>query len=184
MDRRHIPSMFFSKSFLHFLGLLFLSIGSLIAVMSISPQHLLGKHLVWLAWITIMSYIIYPLYQKNEVLFEMIKMQTFFVLCFFTAFTFWKPHLVSLTWGTTLVSILLGLIFVRFIMLFFPRQRMLQYAISYFSVVFFSIFLLYDTKILIKKAKACVKADYINDSLGVVLDGLNIFTNLFRLRDT
>ena len=77
--------------------------------------------------------------------------------------------------------LLLGLLIVRFIMFLFPRQHKINYALSYFSLVLFSLFMLYDTKKLIKKAKQCVKADYINDSLGVVLDSLNIFSNLFHL---
>jgi FtsH-binding integral membrane protein len=183
MYKHKVPSMI-NSSGLNFFALLFLSIGALILVMATSPSHLFGKHLAWMAWILIMSYIIYPLYLKNKSLFEIVKLQTFMVLCFFTAVTFWKPHLVKLSWGTTLMSLLLGLIVIRFAM-FFSRTPLvgLNYALSYFGVVLFSIFLLYDTKILIKKAKACVRADYINDSLGVVLDGLNIFSDLFNLQN-
>ena len=164
-----------------FFGLFFLSLGLLITTMTLPPRYLFIKHLIWFLWILTISYTLFPLYMINHKLFEIVKLQTFIILCFFTALTFWKPHLVSLTWGSTLSVLLLGLIIVRFIMFFFPRQRRINYALSYFSLVLFSIFMLYDTKKLIKKAKQCVKADYINDSLGVVLDSLNIFSNLFHL---
>lgn len=184
MAKHNLPLFALSKSgFLNFLVFFIIYIGVLIFLQYISPKYLIGKHLVWMLWILIMSYTLYPLYIINPVLFEMIKMQTFIILCLFTALTFWKPQLISLSWGTTLLTILLGLIIIRFVMLFFPKQKKMNYILSYFSIILFSIFLLYDTKILIKKAKECVQADYINDSLGVVLDGLNIFSNLFHVQD-
>ena len=42
--------------------------------------------------------------------------------------------------------------------------------------------MLYDTKRLMTKARQCVRADYINDSMGIVLDGLNIFSDLFGIQ--
>ena len=51
---------------------------------------------------------------------------------------------------------------------------------AYILIVLFIFFLLYDTKKIQVNAKNCktATADYINESLGVVLDILNLFQNL------
>ena len=53
-------------------------------------------------------------------------------------------------------------------------------AFAYILIVLFIFFLLYDTKKIQINAKNCItsKADYINESLGIVLDILNLFQNL------
>ena len=53
-------------------------------------------------------------------------------------------------------------------------------AFAYILIVLFIFFLLYDTKKIQINAKKCIteKADYINESLGVILDVLNLFQNL------
>ena len=51
---------------------------------------------------------------------------------------------------------------------------------AYFFIALFTIFILYDTKKIQVAAKMCKESnvDYINQSLGIVLDGLNLFQNL------
>ena len=54
-------------------------------------------------------------------------------------------------------------------------------GISYFVILIFMGFILYDTKRLQINAKECVKADYIRESLKLFLDILNIFVRLVGL---
>ena len=175
---------FIKYSTMRFLILIFLSLSVLLGVMVWSPKDLLGKHAIWLVWVSIMAYILYPLLLQNPTLFSHIKIITYTVMTVLTLFTFWKPHLISLSWGTTLFILLVGLIIIRLLGLLFPPlySSKMSYILSYVSLVLFSFFMLWDTKLLIIKAKKCVNADYINDSLGVVLNGLNIFTNLFDIK--
>ena len=62
------------------------------------------------------------------------------------------------------------------------RNKLMQKtcAFAYILIVLFIFFLLYDTKKIQINAKNCVteKADYINESLGIILDVLNLFQNL------
>ena len=92
------------------------------------------------------------------------------------------PNKVKLSWASTLLTLLIGLILVRIIDMFIPFSSRMNYWLSYISLVLFSFFMLWDTKLLMVKAKQCVKADYINDSMGVFLDGFNIFTNIFAIQ--
>ena len=154
--------------------------------MTWSPKDILGKHAIWLVWIAMMAYILYPMLLVNPQLFQHVKIITMAVMTILTLFTFWKPNLISLSWGSTLLTLLTGLILIRIIGIIFPQSYTSQtdYILSYVSLVLFSFFMLWDTKFLIVKAKQCVNADYINDSLGVVLDGLNIFTNIFNIKNS
>ena len=56
-------------------------------------------------------------------------------------------------------------------------------GISYFIIILFIFFILYDTKQIMMAFKKCktMTADYINQSLGVVLDALNIFMSLVNV---
>jgi len=116
----------------------------------------------------------------NKNLFNIVKYQVLIVMGLLTFFTFLNPKVISLSWGTSLLTMLIGLIVVRFLSLFNPKFN--HYIISYVSFVLFAFFVMYDTKRLIIRAKHCIKADYINDSLGLVLDVLNIFSDLFRIQ--
>jgi len=173
-------------SFLHFMIFLFLSLVLLYGVMMWSPKDILGKHAIWLVWIATMAYILYPLLLQNAQLFQHVKLITIAVMTILTLFTFWKPHLISISWGSTLLVLLIGLILIRLLGIAFPKlyTSQVDYILSYVSLVLFSFFMLWDTKFLMVKAKQCVNADYINDSLGVVLDGLNIFTSIFNMKSS
>ena len=54
-------------------------------------------------------------------------------------------------------------------------------ATSYFVIFLFIGFILYDTKMLQIRAKECVKADYLNESLKLFLDIFNIFVRVLGL---
>ena len=55
-------------------------------------------------------------------------------------------------------------------------------ATSYFFIAVFMGYILYDTKMLQIRAKECVKADYIQESLHLFLDIINIFVRMLALR--
>ena len=185
-NKYNIPSLMDVKNHntLHFLGLLFISIALLVTVMSWPAKNLFGKHFLWLLWIGVMGYTLYPLFQIDPQLFSIVKFQALFVMTILTLFTFWKPHLISLSWGTTLFVLLIGLIVIQLFSLIIPGfyTSKINYFISYISLILFAFFMLYDTKRLMTKARQCVRADYINDSMGIVLDGLNIFSDLFGIQ--
>ena len=183
-NKYNIPSLMDVHNTLHFLGLLFISIALLVTVMSWPAKNLFGKHFLWLLWIGVMGYTLYPLFQIDPQLFSIVKFQALFVMTILTLFTFWKPHLISLSWGTTLFVLLIGLIVIQLFSLIIPGfyTSKINYFISYISLILFAFFMLYDTKRLMTKARQCVRADYINDSMGIVLDGLNIFSDLFGIQ--
>ena len=179
-----VPSLvdLFKGRFYRFVMAVFFSVLLLIVVMSWPSKHVVGKHAAWITWIATMGYFVYPLKQKNPRVFEQAKVLTFAIMAALTGAAFTWPSKISLNWGSTLFVLLLGLIIVHLVGFFYPYTSTMHYLIIYAGLLLFSFFMLYDTKLLIVKAKECVKADYINDSLGVFLDGMNIFVRIFSVQ--
>ncbi|ANS04318.1 integral membrane protein [uncultured Mediterranean phage] len=180
----NIPSLYniYKSRGTRLLFALLITIGLLMAVITMPPKFLIGKHILWISWVAVLGYVLYPLAQLNRRIFEQTKILVLSYMALLTMITFKWPHKISLTWGRTLLMLLMVLILVRIVGFFRPYTSQTHFMISYAAVVLFSFFMLYDTKQLIVKAKKCVKADYINDSLGVFLDGMNLFVNMFHLR--
>jgi FtsH-binding integral membrane protein len=47
----------------------------------------------------------------------------------------------------------------------------------------FIMFVLYDTKQVQEHARLCIEADYINESLNLFLDAINLFSNIYYVRN-
>lgn len=168
-----------------FFMLLILVIGILIVLMYIPPRLVFFKHMVWLIFALVLGILAYPSYLKSKsedtlvgVMFSLIS-----ILGFFTAVAFIRPDWISLSWGPILVFLLVAMIIIQ-VVHFIMNRKNKNYKrpklFAYVIIVLFVMFLLYDTKKIQVNAKNCKTAtvDYINESLGIVLDVLNLFQNL------
>ena len=178
-------------SIMSFVITLFLVIGVLMLTMSINPRSVLLKHTAWLVFISLVAFLAYPSYLKSKenntlrgVLLSLVA-----ILVVFSLVVFIKPDFVSFSWGPILFFLLVGLILSHFIFMFTTNSRTtkqnknyIKYS-SYFIIVLFIFFIMYDTKKIIVGAKLCREktADYINQSLGIIIDALNIFTSLTNI---
>ena len=99
--------------------------------------------------------------------------------------TYNNPSLVSESWGGYLFVALIGLILARLIEMFSGIEYKNQYSriFSYIGVLIFSLFIMYDTKKLIINSNNCVNPDYINESLHLFIDSINLFQNLYHISD-
>jgi len=113
-------------------------------------------------------------------------MTTLIIVILITMFAFYKPELISLSWGPVLITLLLiGIIMSIFNMVLNKNKKSQQkfvYILSYGFVVIFCFLLLYDTKKLQVNSKKCVTPDYINESIGIFLDIINLFSNLGNIK--
>jgi hypothetical protein len=171
------------------IGMLVILVGVLLILMKIHPKFVILKHLVWIIFSLILGILVYPFYQKSKaentlvgVMFSLIS-----ILIVFSAVAFIKPEWISLSWGPILCFILLGVIIFSIINRLINKDNKKYQRpkwLSYFVIVLFIFFLLYDTKVIQVHAKNCKTetADYINESLGIVLDVLNLFQNLVRVQ--
>ena len=136
-----------------------------------------------------MGVIIYPSYLKtikeNTVLTTLLS--TIGILVFFTIVAFVKPEWISLSWGPVLVFLLIAAIITELCFYLFSKETKegRSKGFSYFFIVLFTLFILYDTKKIQINAVGCkeTKVDYINESLNIFLDALNLFQNIAEVQN-
>ena len=162
-----------------------LSLGLLITLLGVNPKNVVLKHLLWFVFVLFLGLLAYPSYistlENNT--FVATLFSTIGILILFTLISFLKPDLIQLSAGPILGFLLLAGIITELCFYFFGRKEHRQgrsKGFAYFFIALFTIFILYDTKKIQVAAKMCKESnvDYINQSLGIVLDGLNLFQNL------
>jgi len=177
-----------------FLGLFFLSLVFLIFTNMITPNTTGGivlKHILWLGFILVLGMLFYPMYSQftdNKIIVSAI-ITTLALVLLLSIVAFKKPELISLTWGPVLFTLLVTvIIFEIATMILVPRLRFnpnsyLYKGVSYFVILLFIFYILYDTKMMTIRAKKCNNnADYINESLHLFLDIFNIFVRILSLQ--
>lgn len=169
-----------------------LTIIILIGVLYIPPKRFFTKHFLYLIFIAAIGVTLYPLYIKNEILFKHVGITTLSILILLSIISFAYPSFINLeTWGPVLFFILIGLLITRLVELLLHKRypdtfdRSFNKKISYITIILFLFYILYDTKLLSVNAKLCKNdnADYINESLNIFIDSLNLFSNLFNVMD-
>ncbi len=167
--------------------LLFFSLAFLFLTMSIDPRKTVFKHLSWLVWIITMGITMYPIYlrsKQNGVFLSSLAV-TFAMVATLTTVAFYRPDMIDLKMGPILLVLLLSGILLKIFTAIFAKRKTannISYYTSYVFIVLFSLFILYDTKKLQVNARKCVIPDYINESMGVFLDVLNLFSSISRSR--
>jgi len=171
-----------------YLGLFLIILGVLGFLLYVDPKYIVSKHILWLLFIIGLGIIFYPMYNsftdKNIVLSA--ALTTIALTLVLSAIAFIKPEWISLSMGPILFFLLLAVIIMEITMLIIYRKDYSKIqnvfrATSYFVIFLFIGFILYDTKMLQIRAKECVKADYLNESLKLFLDIFNIFVRVLGL---
>ena len=193
MEQQNVSIETIFGRFRGWVGLILLfviTIGILILLMRINPKNVLTKHLVWLIFVAILGALAYPTYIQTieENTLMVVLMSLIAILISFTVFAFLKPEWISLSWGPVLVFLLLSGIIGELCYYIFNRDKKISgrsKVMSYFFIILFTMFILYDTKKIQVNAVNCKEAtvDYINESLGIVLDALNLFQNLANVQN-
>lgn len=177
-----------------FFGLFLLSLAFLIFTHMVIPQttgNVILKHILWLGFILILALLFYPMYSsfKDSRIVISAIVTTLLLVLILSIFAFKKPELISLTWGPILFTLLVTvIIFEIATMLLVPKLRFnpksnLYKGVSYFVILLFIFYILYDTKMMTIRAKKCNNnADYINESLHLFLDIFNIFVRMLSLQ--
>ena len=163
-------------------------IGLLVITLMIDPKNVLLKHIAYFTFILASGLLVYPSYTiaKNNNVILQVLFSLVGILVFFSAVAFAKPEWISLSWGPVLLFLLIGAIIALIVSYIVGRKNKrnrVPKPLSYFIIGLFILFVLYDTKLIQVHAKTCsVKtADYINESLGVFIDALNLFQQLVNV---
>lgn len=166
-----------------------LSFVLLFAVIFTNPKNIIRKHLLYLGLLLTFSFIMYQLYVANPPLFKEVSITTTVIIVVLVGISYLKPDLIGETWSTGLFMGLLALLVARLVEFVFIGTNNLGYhsgysrVLSYLGVGLFSLYLVYDGGKVIRNAEKCVNADYIMESLDLVLDSINLFNNIYLLRD-
>jgi FtsH-binding integral membrane protein len=172
-----------------FIGGFLITIGLIAFLLQVDPKKIVLKHILWLLFILMIGAMFYPLYKNiyNNKTIIMAMITTITLVIVLSAFAYIRPDLISLSLGPVLLLLLITAIIMEILSLIFLRKyRMdptskLYKGITYFIIILFMVYILYDTKMLQIRAKQCVSADYINESLNLFLDILNIFVRILAL---
>ena len=107
------------------------------------------------------------------------------ILLVFSIIAFIKPDLISLSIGPVLLFSLIGIIIYMLISIYLGKGNYRTPKwLSYIIIVIFVLFILYYMNLIQLHAKNCKDktVDYINESLGIFLDTINLFIHLVNVR--
>lgn len=149
------------------------------------------KYLVFLTFILLLSQILRPLedqLQEKGLLFEVTVMTLGIFIPMVLLGLYDKLNILS--WGIYLLVALIGLIIARIILYALAltgdytgqQISMGSKVLSTFAVGLFGLFSTYDVNIIKLKAKRCrSNPDYVDSSMGLFLDLINLFVNSANL---
>ena len=190
MDNQDIKVEQIYGQFQGWLGIIvffILVLGLLIITLAINPRNVFLKHVSWFLFAMASGLLVYPAYmisKKNNTLVRVLY-SLIGILVFFSSVAFVRPDWISLTWGPILLFLLVGVIILHLVFLFTKSKKYEEDSVypkwlSYGVIVLFIFFVLYDTKLIQVNAKNCQEktVDYINESMGIFIDALNLFQNL------
>jgi FtsH-binding integral membrane protein len=145
------------------------------------PQNFGTKHVLWFAYLFCLSMVLSPSRLNGNKVFKtlIISVGIFLTLSVFA--NLFKDF-VPLSWERQLIYVLLGLIVVSIISsVFYSNSKMIFTYISIISLIVFGLFTLIDTRKL--EMMDCNNPDYINNTLNLFLDSVNIFLNVYSLNN-
>tara|TARA_B100000242_G_C43053542_1_gene492461 strand:+ start:2585 stop:3340 length:756 start_codon:yes stop_codon:yes gene_type:complete len=149
------------------------------------------KHILFILLLILFGVTLYPLYILNKDRFNHVGLTTIAIFLVLSIITALKPELVSNSWSMYLFIALISLFIARLVEIFViekgNNEKLSNYSrmISYLAIGVFSLFIMYDTKQVLVNASGCKVSpfgpDYINESINLFLDSMNLFTNLYRV---
>jgi len=93
------------------------------------------------------------------------------------------PHILKESFYTKIVYVFFFLVISHFIDIIFFKSTH-QVTFSYFFILIFFIFIMYDSKFIMQRAVTCKNnADYVGGTLSIFLDLINLFQNLLVVGD-
>ena len=161
-----------------------------IAIVSIAymgPLDIIKKHLLYIVLLVALAAITYPLRYIFPNKFYVFLWQTILILVTLAGISYMYPDLIGENAFGYMMLVLGGLIISGLgelaILYFKPELYSGFYGTltGYIGIVLFMLFIVYDTNKIQQFAKNCVDADYIQQSTNLLLDMLNIMSNLAKV---
>ena len=159
------------------------SLGLIFALITLSPKYFLTKHLLWIVFISLIGFFYYPIYKNNKIFFYHTSISTFVLILLLSLTAFLKPNWIGDNWALPLTIGLIVLIIAKICEIYLNKyynksNEKHNVLYSYFIIIIFSLWTLYDTKNILKNANNCVNPDYINQSLDIFINSINMFNGV------
>ncbi len=172
-----------------------LMIGSFVLILGLmalkAKTSFITKHILFIFLLILFGVTLYPLYILNKDRFNHVGLTTIGIFLILSIITVIRPQLVSDSWGMYLFIALIALLVARLIEIFVIEKanngQISNYSrmISYAAIGIFTLFIMYDTRQVMINAVSCRVSpfgpDYINESINLFLDSMNLFTNLYSV---
>ena len=151
-------------------------------IISTPAENIVMKHLIWFGYLFCLSMILRPSSLKGNIVINtiIISLGIFLLLTVFA--NIFKEY-ISVSWERQLIYVLILLIIVSIVSaVFFSNTKKIFTYISIVSIIVFALFFLIDTQ-KIQKID-CNNPDYINNTINLFLDSINIFVNVYSLNNS
>jgi len=182
LDAKKVPiDKIFTRKFT--IMLVIVSLLLIIALSYIPAERFLLKHLVFLLELITIGISLYPLYIIYQDRFNHVGLTTLLIILILSFLAYYRPNILNDNIGSGLLIALLTIIIARIIEYFVSNKGMTPYSrvINYASIVLFSLYIIHDTKSIIRNSKTCKMSpfgpDFIRESIHLFLDSLNIFSS-------
>lgn len=176
-----------------FMVMIFLcSILLLMGIMMLPNKFFLTRHVFFILKLILIGVTLYPLYVLNKERFNHVAITTLLILTILSILVFINPNLISDNIVTYLFIGLLGVVIARLVELFIvykSKKPNSEYSkiLNYIVIILFSLYIMYDTKTIIKNSKDCrlnpFGPDFIQEAINLFLDSLNMFSGIYHVRN-
>lgn len=151
-------------------------------VITMPAKNFGSKHLLWFAYLFCLSMILNPSRLNKNIVIKTLVISVGIFLTLSVFANLFKD-LIPVSWERQLIYALIGLIIVSIISaVFYSNSKTIFTYISIISIIVFGLFILIDTKKL--ELIDCTNPDYINNTLNLLLDSVNIFVNVYSLNSS
>ena len=169
--------------------LLFLvSLLLLAGLLYIPPQMFVLKHILFILELIVLGVTLYPLYVINKDRFNHVGLTTLLTLLVLSFLAYYRPSIISDNIARWLLISLFAIIIARLVEYFIldpSKKGISTYSriVNYVSIAVFSLYILHDTKSIIRNSNECTMSpfgpDFIRESISLFLDSLNLFSTQF-----
>lgn len=176
-------------NFWNILCIFVLSLLLIIFMHMIPSKNFISMHFIWLLLLLCLGAILYPsIVSSNNYIIGnalLITILIFFVMTCVAYLGYDKMVGYKETFGIVLFVALLTIILLELFYIIIGYPENMRRNISYFVILLFSVFIIYDTIMLKERSRLCSKkinpANYPKESVHFVLDLLNIFVRTLYL---
>lgn len=167
---------------------LVLSIILIFSLLIVNPKYFISKHILWIFFLLLTGLFIYPIYKERRALFYQAALTTLILVASLSILAFNNPDMIKESWFMMLFIGLIVLFISQLLEKILASYNIIHKSkynkiLAYISIGLFSLWTLFDTKQIIKNSENCINPDYINQSLDILLDSLNIFTGVVNINE-